>query len=198
MYLGLLRAVSTASRSYHFFLMKYILPALALLLTACDSTPRERQEIAKHELKNIDTLAHTGAKTVAKAARATARYDAANRARRAQPLDPRQQIKVEDELLGTYSGHLEALTPATIGGAYRQLLQQTRARHKEWAPRDWDYARAVYARLNGELKRVRLDLPARDELRVRAWQSEFVGLQAGHTAQELRAATKQSDHPTRP
>ena len=171
--------------------VKYLaLPALLLLLAACDSTPRERQAIAQKEMKNLDTVAHSAAKTLGAAARATARYDAANRARRAQPLDAAREMAVCNDLLGPYSGHLAALTPATIGGAYQQLLQQTRARHRAWTPRDWDYARAVYARLNAELKRVRLDLPARDELRVRAWQAEFVGLQAAKTSNELQTALK--------
>ncbi len=168
--------------------LRPFLPALLALLTACDSTPRERQEIARHELKNLDTLAANGAKTVARAARTAARYDAANRARRATPLDPRQQLRVEGELLGPYADQLAALTPATLGGAYQYLLQQTRARHSAWTARDWDYARAAYARLNAELKRVRLDLPARDELRIRAWQVEFVGLQAQRTAHALQTA----------
>jgi hypothetical protein len=40
------------------------------------------------------------------------------------------------------------------------------------------------------LKRVRLDLPARDEVRIRAWQAEFTALRARRSAKELKAATK--------
>ena len=171
--------------------MKHLIfPVLLLALASCDSTPRERQALAKKEIQNLDTVSRKAAKTLKRAARITARYDSANRARRAQPLDARHEAAVDNELLGSYAGHLAELTPATIGGAYRQLLQQTRTRHPAWTNRDWDYARAVYARLNAELKRVRPDLPARDEVRVRAWQAEFASLQAGHSSAELRAALK--------
>ncbi len=172
--------------------MKYLLlPALALLLVACDSTPRERQAIADKELKKLDTLARTGGQRLARAARKTAAYDASNRARRAQPLDPKQEMAMCANLLGPYSGKLDQLTPATIAGAYAELVRETRPRHKTWTARDWDYARAVYQRLNAELKRIRLDLPAREELKVRARQAEFVALQAGRTAKELGAAVKE-------
>jgi hypothetical protein len=56
--------------------------------------------------------------------------------------------------------------------------------------RDWDYAQATYRRLNDQLARIRLDLPARDELRIRAWQAEFKALRAKRTAKDLKAATK--------
>ena len=152
--------------------------AVLLLLMGCDSTPRERQAVAKEGLKELDTLATTGRRKLTRVGKAAARYDAANRARRATPLDPRQEIRMEATLLGPYADHLAELTPATVADAYQELLQSTRAHHKQWTERDWDYARAIYQRLNGELKRVRLDLPARDELRIRAWQTEFVALQA--------------------
>ncbi|MGI4886638.1 MAG: hypothetical protein ACRYFR_16915 [Janthinobacterium lividum] len=166
------------------------LGALACLLTACDSTPRERQAVVRDQSRKLDTLARKGGQTLARVGRQTAQYDAANRARRAEPLSPDRKKTFAANLLGPYAGHLDAMMPATIGGPYQQLLQQTRARRQAWTDRDWDYARAVYADVNAALARVRLDLPARDELRVRAWQAEFVALQAGHTAAELHAATR--------
>ncbi|OGX80771.1 hypothetical protein [Hymenobacter coccineus] len=166
------------------------LGALAGLLTACDSTPRERQTAVREQSRKLDTLARKGGKVLARVGRQTAQYDAANRARRAEPLSPARKKIFAANLLGPYAGHLDAMMPATIGGPYQQLLRQTRARRQAWTARDWDYARAVYADVNAALARVRLDLPARDELRVRAWQAEFVALQAGHTATELRAATR--------
>ena len=165
--------------------------SLALLLTACDSTPRERQAMADKELKKLDTLARSGGQRLARAAKKTAAYDAANRARRAQPLAAAREQAMAATLLGPYANQLEQLTPATVAGAYAQLIRETRARHAHWTPRDWDYARAVYQRLNAELKRLRLDLPAREELKVRARQAEFVALQASRTANELGSAVKE-------
>ena len=167
------------------------LSVAALLLTGCDSTPRERQAVAKEGLQELDTLATAGRRKLSRVGKAAARYDAANRARRATPLDPRQEIRMEATLLGPYADHLSDLTPATVGDAYQELLQSTRAHHKEWTDRDWDYARAIYQRLNGELKRVRLDLPARDELRIRAWQTEFMALQAKRVVKGVDATTRE-------
>jgi len=161
------------------------------LLAACDSTPRERQEVARQGAQKLDTLARTAAQKLARAGKATARYDAANRARRARPLDPRQQIAMENKLLGPYSGQINALTPADLPNAYAQLVREARTQRAAWTDRDWDYARAVYQRLNDQLKQIRLDLPARDELRIRARQAEFVALQAGRAAKGIGEATKE-------
>ncbi|MGI4734043.1 MAG: hypothetical protein ACRYG7_02585 [Janthinobacterium lividum] len=161
-----------------------------LTQTSCDSTPRERQAVVHQELSKLDTAARNSGRTLRRVGKQVARFDAANHARRAVPLDASKQQQVDQELLGTYASQLGGLTPATIGGAYGQLLRATRAHHTGWQLRDWDYAQAAYQRLNAQLARVRLDLPAREELRIRAWQAEFAALRAGRTAKDLRAATK--------
>jgi hypothetical protein len=162
----------------------------AVLLTGCDSTPRDRQEVASKTGRELDTFTRTAAQKLARVGKATARYDAANRLRRARPLDPRQQVAMETKLMGPYSGQINALTPQDLPAAYGQLVHETRAQRAAWTDRDWDYARAVYQRLNDQVKQVRMDMPARDEVRVRARQAEFVSLQASHAAQGINAATK--------
>jgi hypothetical protein len=161
-----------------------------LLTTACDSTPRERQAAVHKELKELDTLARTGSHKLARIGKGAAQYHAANRARRAQALNPQQESLMEKALLGE-AGSIASLTPGTIAGAYAQLVREVRTRRATWTERDWDYAQAVYKHLNEQLKLVRLDLPARDELRIRTRQAEFVALQAGHTASGIHATTKQ-------
>ena len=163
----------------------------ALLFGGCDSTPRERQEVARQSARELDTLTRAAAGKLARVGKATARYDAANRLRRARPLDPRQQLAMEAQLLGPYNGQINALTPQDLPAAYGQLVRETRARRATWTDRDWDYARAVYQRLNDQLKQVRMDMPARDEVRVRTRQAEFVSLQAGHAVNGIDAATRQ-------
>ena len=162
----------------------------ALLLTGCDSTPRDRQEAVREAGHELDTVVRTAAGKLARIGKATARYDASNRARRARPLDPRQQLAMEAKLLGPYNGQINALTPQDLPAAYGQLVRETRTQRATWTDRDWDYARAVYQRLNDQVKQIRMDMPARDELRVRARQAEFMALQAGHTAKGINAATK--------
>jgi hypothetical protein len=165
--------------------------ALALLgLAGCDSTPRERQAAVRQELTKLDTAARTSGRTLRRVGRQVARFDSANHARRAVPLDASRQKRVDQELLGSYATKVSGLTPATIGEAYGQLLRATRVHRRTWQLRDWDYAQATYQRLNAQLARVRLDLPAREEVRIRAWQAEFTALRAGRTAKDLRTATK--------
>lgn len=163
----------------------------ALLLTGCDSTPNERRAVARNAGRELDTMASTAAQKLARVGKATATYDATNRARRARPLDPRQQLAMEAKLLGPYNGQINALTPQDLPAAYGQLVREARTQRATWTDRDWDYARAVYQRLNDQLKQVRMDMPARDELRVRARQAEFVSLQAGHAVNGIGAATRQ-------
>jgi hypothetical protein len=167
-----------------------LLPLALLTLAGCDSTPRERQAAVRQKLTKLDTAARASGRTLRRVGKQVARFDSTNRARRAVPLGPQRQQALDKRLLGSYAGHLAELTPATIAGAYAQLLRETRALHKTWELRDWDYARATYQRLNEQLARVRLDLPARDEIRIRAWQAEFTALRARRGAKELKAATK--------
>ena len=168
-----------------------LLLAVTLLgVSGCDSTPRERQAAVRKELTKLDTAARTSGRTLRRVGRQVARFDSSNHARRAVPLDARRQKRVDQELLGSYATKVSSLTPATIGGAYGQLLRATRAHRTTWQLRDWDYAQATYQRLNAQLARVRLDLPAREEVRIRAWQAEFTALRAGRTAKDLRTATK--------
>jgi hypothetical protein len=163
---------------------------LPLLLTACDSTPRERQEVAREGARELDTLARKAGQKLSNVGKAAATYDASNRARRKQPLDPRKEIAMENQLMGPYSGQLDNLTPADLPNAYAQLIRAAREQRGTWTDRDWDYARAVYRRLNDQTKQVRLDIPAREEVRIRARQAEFVALQAGRTAEGLKEASK--------
>jgi hypothetical protein len=114
---------------------------LVLTLSGCDSTPRERQEIVRQEMTKLDTAAHNTGRTLRRLGRQTARFDSANHARRAEPLAPAKQLRMDQELLGSYANQLPSLTPATIAGAYGQLLRATRVRQASWQARDWDYAR---------------------------------------------------------
>lgn len=163
----------------------------ALLLTGCDSTPNERRAAAREAGHELDTAARAAAGKLARIGKGAATYNETNRARRARPLDPRQQLAMEAKLLGPYNGQINSLTPQDLPAAYGQLVRETRAQRVTWTDRDWDYARAVYQRLNDQLKQVRLDMPARDEVRVRARQAEFVSLQAGRAVKGIDAATRQ-------
>jgi hypothetical protein len=160
------------------------------MLTGCDSTPRERQEIVRKEASKLDTAARKAGHTISRLGRQTVRFDAANRLRRSVPLDAKKQKIFDQQLLGSYADRIPTLTVATIAGAYGELLRATRVRRTGWDARDWDYAQDTYRRLNAQLARIRMDMPARTEVRIRAWQAEFTTLRAQRTAKDLKAATK--------
>ena len=167
--------------------------AVSLLLNSCDSTPRERQAAAREGLHELDTVVRSTGRSLKRVASAASRIDSMNRARKSKPLKGNQQLAADEYLLGPYRNQLGSLTAATIPDAYAHLLRQTRASRRQWGARDWDYAANTYQRLNAELARVRLDLPARDELRIRAWQAEFKALQANRTVKDLRTLTSAAD-----
>lgn len=173
--------------------MKYLglllLPA-ALLLAACDTTPRERQEIVKEEARKLDTVAERAAAKLRTTGRRAARFDSVSRARSRQPLDKAAETAFVAELLGTYSA-IEELTPQTIEPAFVQFMQQVRARRTQWTQRDWDYATAISRRLNAQFRNIRLDIKGRDELHIRALQTEFTALETGRDVKDLREAVKQ-------
>ncbi|RTQ47239.1 hypothetical protein EJV47_20310 [Hymenobacter gummosus] len=160
-----------------------------LLTTACDSTPRERQEAVQDSARKLDTAAHKAGAALKRAGRRAARWDSASRARNRQPLDTVATTAFVQELLGTYAA-IEQLPVTSLEPAYVQLLRQTRAKRRQWTQRDWDYATAVFNRLNRHYRTTRLDLPARQELRIKALQAEFEALEAGRDLKDLREAVR--------
>lgn len=165
-------------------------PTLALLLlTACDSTPRERQEAVQDSARKLDTLADKTAASLKRAGHRAARWDSASRARNRQPLDDAASQAFTQELLGTYAG-IDQLTVQQLDPAYTQLLRQTRANRRDWTQRDWDYATGIFKRLNARYRAIRLDLPARNELHIKALQTEFEALETGRDLKDLGSAVR--------
>ncbi|NVO30644.1 hypothetical protein HW554_05460 [Hymenobacter sp. P5342] len=164
--------------------------AAASLLSSCDSTPRERQEVVERETQKLDTLAERAADKLRVAGRRAARFDSVSRVRNRQPLDPAAEQAFSNELLGSYSA-IGSLTPATIEPAFVQFMQQVRARRKQWSQRDWDYATAISRQLNAQFRAVRLDIKGRDELHIRALQTEFTALETSRDVKDLGEAVKQ-------
>jgi hypothetical protein len=162
----------------------------ALLLTACDSTPRERQEIVREEARKLDTVADKAAAKLKVAGRRAARFESASRARTRQPLDEAATATFTNQLLGTYA-NIEKLTPTTIEPAFVQFMQQVRAKRQQWTQRDWDYATAISRRLNAQFRAIRLDIKGRDELHIRALQTEFTALETRRDVKDLGDAIKQ-------
>jgi len=166
-----------------------LLATTCTLLTACDSTPRERQAAVEQGMDKLDTLADRAGDKLSTAASRAARYDSTARVRTRQPLDQAALATFSAQLLGSYNA-VEQLTPATIEPAYTQFMREVRARRREWSQRDWDYATAIYRRLNDQLKQVRLDVKGRDELHIRALQAEFNALETGRDVKDIGKAVR--------
>ena len=162
----------------------------AFSLVACDSTPRERQEIIRKETRRLDTLADRAANKLRVAGRRAARFDSASRARTRQPLNEAATATFTSQLLGRYAA-VEQLTLTTIEPAFVQFMQQVRARRRQWTQRDWDYATAISRRLNAQFRALRLDIKGRDELHIRALQAEFTALETRRDVKDLGNAVKQ-------
>jgi gas vesicle protein len=166
--------------------------AAALLLTACDSTPRERQDAVKNSARKLDSVAERAGNALKRAGSRASRWDSTSRARNRQPLDTAAVTTFMQEMLGTYA-NVEQLTVQNMEPAYTQFLRQTRAKRREWTQRDWDYATAVFNRLNTRYRTVRLDLPARNEIRIKALQAEYEALETGRDLKDLGKAVKGKD-----
>ena len=113
-----------------------------------------------------------------------------SRARARQPVSDVDANTFANELLGTYAG-IEQLTPATIEPAFTQFMQQVRARRNAWTQRDWDYATVISRRLNAQFRKIRLDIKGRDELHIRALQTEFTAMETSRDVKDLREAVRE-------
>lgn len=160
-----------------------------LLTTACDSTPRERQEAVTRSADRLDSLADRAGASIERVGSRAARFDSISRIRGRQPLDPAATRSFAQELLGSYAA-IDQLTATDLDPAYTQLLRQTRARRREWTQRDWDYATSVFQQLNARYRATRLDLPARNEIHIKALQAEFNALESGRDLRDLREAVR--------
>jgi cytochrome c oxidase assembly factor CtaG len=168
----------------------FFLVTIICVASACDSTPRERQEIMRQEARKLDTVADKAAAKLRTAGRRTVDYGTAARARKNQPLNVAAEASLQKELLGTYSD-LSTITPTNVAAAYTQFMRQVRAKRRTWTQRDWDYADAIFKRLNERRRAIYLDVRASDDVRVKALQAEYLTLENGRDVKDLGQAIKQ-------
>ncbi|WP_205503698.1 hypothetical protein [Rufibacter psychrotolerans] len=161
-------------------LLLFLTGVLATSLVACDTTPRERKEAAARELDKLDERASQAAsKTkdeLKEAGQALARQRAERKMREARGPVAGKQLQMERELLGEYRD-LSAVTPDRLRDAYVHFLQQVRDRKDTWTPEDWDYANAIYKRLNDREKALHDDIILRHATKIKALQAEYLALE---------------------
>lgn len=165
---------------------------------ACDTTPRERKAVAERELDKLGNAAEAAAaksreeaKAMGKAYRQRRQEDKARHAR--QPVVAKQQ-QMEQDLLGEYR-NLSQVTAGNLRDAYVHFLQQVRARQGVWTMEDWDYADAIYKRLNDREKALHDDIILRHATKIKALQAEYVALENKADVQDFQRVKKeQSSH----
>ncbi len=153
---------------------------LGISMVACDTTPRERREVAEQEISKIDERVEDlagKAKSEAKEAKeALARQKAERKQREARGLVPGKMSQMEQLLLGDYR-NLSNVAAENLRDAYVHFLQQVRDQKDTWTLEDWDYANAIYKRLNEREKQLHDDIILRHATKIKALQAEYLTLE---------------------
>ncbi len=153
---------------------------VAFLVTSCDTTPRQREEAVASELEKLDEKANAAAaKTkdeLKGAQRALAKQRAERKQREARGPVAGKQAQMEKELLGNYRT-LSQVPADSLRDAFVYFLQQVRDRKEVWTTEDWDYANAVYKRLNERERALHDDIILRHATKIKALQAEYVALE---------------------
>ncbi|GAA4314266.1 hypothetical protein [Nibribacter koreensis] len=151
-----------------------------LLLSSCDTTPRERKEIAAREIDQLDDKAAAAAsktkEELRKSREALAKQREERKLREARGTTTGKKAQMEKELLGDYR-LLSQTTPENLKDAYIYFLQQVRDRREVWTLEDWDYANAIYKQLNDREKQLHYDIILRHATKIKALQAEYLALE---------------------
>ncbi|QHL87364.1 hypothetical protein GU926_07925 [Nibribacter ruber] len=152
----------------------------SFLFSACDTTPRERKEIAAREIDQLDEKASAAAsktkEELKKSREALARQREERKLREARGTTAGKKAQMEKELLGDYY-LLSQATPENLKDAYVHFMEQVRARRKVWTLEDWDYANAIYKQLNDREKQLHDDIVLRHATKIKALQAEYLALE---------------------
>ncbi|RNI29714.1 hypothetical protein EFA69_09175 [Rufibacter immobilis] len=167
--------------------------AILLCTVSCDTTPRERKEMAANELEKLDEKASQAAtkskEELKEAGRALARQREERKKREARGPVPGKQAQMERELLGDYQ-NLSDVTAQNLRDAYVHFLQQVRDRKNVWTAEDWDYANAIYKRLNERERALHDDIILRHATKIKALQAEYVALENRADLQDYQRIKK--------
>ena len=165
-----------------------------LLLSSCDTTPRERKEIAAREIDQLDekaTAAATKSKEeIRKSREALAKQREERKLREARGTTAGKKAQMEQELLGEYR-FLSQTTPENLKDAYVHFMEQVRDRRKVWTLEDWDYANAIYKQLNDREKLLHDDIILRHATKIKALQAEYLTLENSADVRDYQRIKKE-------
>ncbi|WP_048921362.1 hypothetical protein [Rufibacter radiotolerans] len=184
-------------KPYHLLPLSLLLFCGAVL-TSCDTTPRERKETVSREVDKLDERAADLANKTKNEARdvreALARRKAEEKERKARGPVPGKQLQMEQELLGNYK-YLSSVSADSMRDAYVFFLQQVRDRNKTWTMEDWDYANAIYKRLNEREEALHDDIILRHATKIKALQAEYVALEKRADVRDYQRVKKEQKQP---
>ena len=86
-------------------------------------------------------------------------------------------IKSERELLGPYAD-VGSLTASNIAHAYMTFIDRVKAKQANWNRADWDYAKAVLAKLNSRKRSMGRIINIDDMGKIKDMEAEFRALEA--------------------
>ena len=93
------------------------------------------------------------------------------------------QIKSEKELLGPYTD-ISSLSASNIAHAYIIFLDRVKAKHSTWNKADWDYAKAVLAKLDSRKRSMGRIINIDDLSKIKEIEAEFRELEAKGSARQ--------------
>ncbi len=166
---------------------------LGFATAACNTTPNERQEIAEREIDKLDerieNLADHTKREAQEAKEALQQRRTEAVARESRGTVAAKEQHMEQELLGDYR-YLSQVSADSMKDAYVYFMQQVRSRKDVWSMEDWDYANAIYKRLNGQEQILHQDIILRHAAKIKALQAEYLALENKADFKDYRRVKK--------
>ncbi|MFB9864137.1 hypothetical protein [Rufibacter immobilis] len=163
-----------------------------------DSTGPDRSEQVKEEFKQrtaqldsrLDSLSAKSKEEYKELRRKYQNWEARNAQRTQLPLRPETLHRFHQTLLGSATA-LDSTIPAhQIAQVYSQFVQNVRLHRDSWTASDWDYVDEIYGRLNQKEDLVENQVTAKDKIKIRALQAEYLTMETSHDAKNLYKQVK--------
>ncbi|MGV3539166.1 MAG: hypothetical protein ACO1OQ_05105 [Rufibacter sp.] len=163
-----------------------------------DSTAQEKWPSVKAEFKErsaklesrLDSLSAKSKEEYKELKFKIENWDTRNELRHQVPLHAETLQRFKAELLGSANA-LDTIWSATaVSDIYSHFVQNVRNRRTTWTAADWDYADEIYQQMNQKKDAVEREIPAKDKLKIKALQAEYLTLETGRDAKDLFKAVK--------
>ncbi|WP_207435827.1 DUF6565 domain-containing protein [Sabulibacter ruber] len=148
-----------------------------------------KQKTAKLDTR-LDSLSAESKEEYKELRRKYETWEANNQKRTSTPLSQDTLKRFNQELLGSANALAAHLTAEQMRDVYTQFVQNVRMRRDSWTASDWDYVDEIYSQLNKKKDQVEDQIPAKDKLKIKALQAEYLALETGKDAKDLYKGVK--------